>query len=183
MCSGGWRQCCRCGTVLGMTTPTTDITPDSAASEERWIPDDSSFGARLVLIRQRMRWSNVAEAARACGLDRESWRLWEQGRTPSRLVTVAIAIATASKCDLDWLIRGRSVVGVRLNERYPLTVADLVAEPVPAALRARLVERVKHGDGRRKAARPISGVPVARAVNPGRPTRHKDRPVSRIAAA
>src|SRR5690349_14488390 len=71
-----------------------------------WIPDDSDFGARLALIRQRMGW-NITEAARECGLQAENWRLWEQaGRNPSRYVTICITIASRTGCDVDWLLHG-----------------------------------------------------------------------------
>lgn len=75
-------------------------------TEAGWIADATSFGARLVLVRQRMGWSNVTEAARQCGLHAESWRLWEQGRMPSRLTTIAKTIATRSGCDYLWLVHG-----------------------------------------------------------------------------
>ena len=54
----------------------------TAPTEQGWVADDSEFGARLALIRQRMAWGNVKEAALACGLPVESWRNWERdGRT------------------------------------------------------------------------------------------------------
>lgn len=87
---------------VGMTAPDT-ATP----IEARWIPDDSTFGARLAMVRQRMGWGNVAEAARACGLDRESWRLWEQtNREPRRMTTICMTIASHAGCDVDWLLWG-----------------------------------------------------------------------------
>ena len=75
-------------------------------AELGWIADADTFGARLVLVRQRMGWSNITEAARQCGLHAESWRLWEQGRMPSRLVTIAMTIATRTGCDYLWLVHG-----------------------------------------------------------------------------
>lgn len=85
--------------MLHMTTPVE-------AQAQGWIGTDDTFGARLALIRQRMGW-NIAEAARECGLGTENWRLWEQaGRTPSKLVTIAMAIATRSGCDYLWLVHG-----------------------------------------------------------------------------
>jgi hypothetical protein len=85
---------------------TTATGTQSTEPESGWIADDSTFGARLVLIRQRMGWSNVTEAARQCGLHAESWRLWEQGRIPSRLTTVSMVIATKTGCDYLWLCHG-----------------------------------------------------------------------------
>src|SRR5258705_513692 len=52
--------CGRCPKVWDMATA-TDTQPDSIGG---WIADDGTFGARLVLIRQRMGWTNISEAAR-----------------------------------------------------------------------------------------------------------------------
>lgn len=72
-----------------------------------WVADDSTFGARLALVRQHMRWGNVKEAAQACGLPTESWRSWERdGRVPQRLVEIAATISNETGCDLSWLIMG-----------------------------------------------------------------------------
>lgn len=63
--------------------------------QEGWRADDSTFGARLALVRQRMGWGNVKEAALACGLAVESWRNWERdGRQPRDYVDVCRAIST-----------------------------------------------------------------------------------------
>lgn len=70
-----------------------------------WRPDDSEFGARLALIRQRMGWGNVKEAALACGLPVESWRNWERdGRIPRDFVAVCKAISDRTGVDLSWLV-------------------------------------------------------------------------------
>lgn len=72
-----------------------------------WIPTDDDFSARLALVRQRMRWTTVAEAAMACGLPTKSWRNWECERMePRALVRTAEIIAARSGVDVDWLIRG-----------------------------------------------------------------------------
>src|SRR5262245_26075047 len=72
-----------------------------------WIPDESTFGARLALVRQKMRWGNIVTAAEACGLPAESWRTWERdGMTPRRIVVVAKQIAGATGCDYLWLLLG-----------------------------------------------------------------------------
>lgn len=72
-----------------------------------WVPDDSTFGARLALVRQRMQWGNVKEAAIACGLPAESWRTWERdGVTPRRVVEVASIISARTGCDYGWLLAG-----------------------------------------------------------------------------
>lgn len=89
------------------------MTTVDRPAAQGWVADDSTFGARLALVRQRMRWGNVKEAAVACGLPTESWRSWERdGRTPQRLVEVASIIADRTGCNLGWLIAGpRMAVG------------------------------------------------------------------------
>lgn len=67
--------------------------------------DSDSFGARLALVRQRMGWGNVKEAAVACGVAVESWRGWERdGAMPQRIVEVAGKISRATGCDVAWLV-------------------------------------------------------------------------------
>lgn len=86
-----------------------------------WIPDASTFGARLALIRQRMGWGNVEKAAKACGISTETWRSWERdNREPHRLVTIAKQIAGATGCDYLWLVHGpdRGQGGGGVNEHY-----------------------------------------------------------------
>lgn len=92
------------------------VAPPPAAP---WREDGSSgFGARLMLVRFRMGWGNVAVAARECGLPSESWRNWEEGKEPRRLVTIAMAIAGRTGCDIDWLVYGPSRPGKGLTHRY-----------------------------------------------------------------
>lgn len=87
----------------------TQVAPNAASvaeSAENWTVDDSSFGARLTLIRWRMGW-NVKEAATACGVPAQSWRSWElYGRTPRNIVSVARRIADTTHCDYHWLLLG-----------------------------------------------------------------------------
>lgn len=86
---------------------TTEVLGSTANAPTAWIPDDSTFGARLALIRQRMGWGNVKEAATACGLPTESWRTWERdGVEPRGLQRIATQISTATGCDLAWLMGG-----------------------------------------------------------------------------
>lgn len=87
-------------------------TPHQQHTAKGWMPDDSTFGARLALIRQRMQWGNVREAAVACGIPTESWRTWERDNvTPRRLVEMCTLIAQRTGCDLGWLIAGPAMVG------------------------------------------------------------------------
>ncbi len=72
-----------------------------------WIPQAGSFAARLALLRHQMGWSNVKEAALACGLPIESWRSWEKdGRQPRNLLRVVSTISTVSGVDYYWLLDG-----------------------------------------------------------------------------
>ncbi len=87
--------------VLGMTQ-----APEQSTAKG-WMPDDSTFGARLALVRQRMQWGNVREAAVACGIPAESWRTWERdGVVPRRIVEMSSLIANRTGCDYDWLLSG-----------------------------------------------------------------------------
>lgn len=85
-----------------------------------WTADDSTFGARLALIRQRMAWGNVREAATECGLPPESWRTWERdGVVPRRLVEIASTISERTGCDYGWLLAGRRLVGAGAGAASP----------------------------------------------------------------
>jgi len=114
------------------------MTTVDRPAAQGWVADDSTFGARLALVRQRMRWGNVKEAAVACGLPTESWRSWERdGRTPQRLVEVASIIADRTGCNLGWLIarpKMASNEGTSPNNRsarLPRTVtAPAVTTPI-----------------------------------------------------
>jgi hypothetical protein len=73
-----------------------------------WTADDATFPARLALIRQRMGWGNVTEAAVACGVPVESWRNWERdGRKPHDYIGVCEKVSAASGCDYGWLVNRR----------------------------------------------------------------------------
>ncbi|WP_141721190.1 helix-turn-helix domain-containing protein [Micromonospora eburnea] len=99
-----------------------------------WIADDSTFGARLALVRQRMGWGNIAEAAKACGLPVDSWRNWERdNRAPRRITVIAKQISTASGCDYLWLLLGPDHGGEGGTTRQYFQPARLVAAVDPAA--------------------------------------------------
>lgn len=117
-----------------------------------WTADASTFGARLALIRQRMGWGNVAEAAKAVGIPVASWRNWERdNREPHRLTMVAKQIATATGCDYYWLVHGPVEASegdggtTRQYSPEPHVVAT-VGEPHPSSIR-RPVQRT-HPIGR-----------------------------------
>jgi len=135
---------------MTQTPHQTEALPDA------WVADDSTFGARLALIRQRMQWGNVAEAARECGLPVDSWRHWERDNMePRRLVTIAMAIATKTGCDLNWLLYGptKALHQQRAETTHWLYVNDVLSPPAPIGREGRLVQR----DGRRRSENPRPG--------------------------
>lgn len=91
-------------TLCGMTTP-------APVRSHPWRPADT-FGSRLAWIRQELHW-NVKQAADACGLPDQSWRNWEDGRSPRSMSDVVQAIAAATGVDRDWLMWGQSAPAVR----------------------------------------------------------------------
>jgi len=176
--TGDSATCGLCGMVWLMTQ-TIPATQEAAA----WVPDDSTFGARLALIRQRMGW-NIAEAARECGVNTESWRLWEQaGREPRQLVTICMAIATRTGVDVDWLIKGPSAASLRARAELTVWYARDVINPpkVDTSVReGRVVAQVGHGDFRRK---PSGGTSNNHVTGRDRQNRQTPRPVSRATLA
>lgn len=151
-----------------MTTPgETHQTP------ERWTPSLDTFGARLAAIRQKLGW-NVKEAAIACGLPPENWRRWEQENIePRRLVTIAMAIATRTGVDLDWLVYGPDRARSRVTEGYPSRdpLATRVVRPTGP---------VRHGDARRQ---PRGRVTAVRSGAPRQTSTATHRTVSLPATA
>lgn len=100
------RMLCHMTAVQGEPLSTTEGTG--------WSVDDSEFGARLALVRQRMQW-NIKEAARECGLPAASWASWEAGSSPRRYTEICQKIAARTGADFIWLIvgprHGRSSIG------------------------------------------------------------------------
>jgi transcriptional regulator with XRE-family HTH domain len=66
---------------------------------------------------------NIAEAARACRLDPQSWANWESGASPRRFEEVAEKISEASRCNLVWLLAGDAAVA-RSRWFSPLAVVE-----------------------------------------------------------
>lgn len=88
--------------VHGEPSPANDGTTGRG-----WTVDDSQFGARLALVRQRMGW-NVKEAAKECGVPGASWASWENGAMPRKYTEVCEAIAERTGADYLWLMAGSS---------------------------------------------------------------------------
>lgn len=129
------------------------ITPHQQQAAKGWMPDDSTFGARLALIRQRMQWGNVREAAIECGIPPESWRTWERDNvTPRRVVDISTLIAQRTGCDLGWLIAGSAMAGrieiATAAARDPKRVSGQVTRLAPPAPTARQSRRVHRPTGR-----------------------------------
>jgi hypothetical protein len=82
------------------------MTIEAERESTGWIPNATSFGARLILIRQRMGWGNVKEAAIECGLPPESWRQWEKGAAPRRIVEISSVVSNRTGCSYLWLLTG-----------------------------------------------------------------------------
>jgi transcriptional regulator with XRE-family HTH domain len=93
--------------VAATATKVTVMTDTEVKSRAPgWVPDLSTLGARLALVRQAMGW-NIAEAATACGVPVASWRNWEnRGKEPRGLINVAMKIAGVTGIDYRWLALG-----------------------------------------------------------------------------
>ena len=72
------------------------------------VPTLETFGARLAIIRWSKGW-NIKEAALACRQPEASWREWESGRNPRKLVEIASAISEATGYSDYWIMTGREV--------------------------------------------------------------------------
>lgn len=89
--------------VSGMT-----VTP--LPLRRGWVPDDANFGARLAMVRQHLGGLNITKAAETCGVNPESWRTWEAGKTkPRDLADIAGKIARATGVDYVWMMLGSAV--------------------------------------------------------------------------
>ena len=117
-----------CRVIIGILCLMTEMTGTEAPAP--WIPRDTDFASRLALVRHHMGW-NVKQAALECGVPAATWRLWEvDGALPRNLVTICMAIAARTGCDLDWLVYGPSRGGKTLTGRYgrsPRVVATVPA--------------------------------------------------------
>lgn len=81
------------------------MTTSDAAPLTRWVPDLSTFAARLAVVRNHMQW-NAKEAAIACGFPAQSWRNWEQGNRPRDYAGVCEAISRRTGVPTTWLAFG-----------------------------------------------------------------------------
>lgn len=96
-----------------------------------WVPDASTFGTRLAMVRQRMGWTNVKEAAVACAIAVESWRRWEAGKTePRGLVNTCLKIAGVTGVDYRWLALGPDVAATSTEAREGVTLRYPLGERI-----------------------------------------------------
>ncbi len=91
--------------------------PRPANLGQGWTVDDSTFGARLALVRQRMQW-NIKEAARECGIPAASWGTWENGAMPRRYTEMCRLIANRTGADLGWLVMGPEDKGAQATASW-----------------------------------------------------------------
>jgi len=97
---------------------------DAVATE--WIPAADTFGSRLILVRQRMGWGNVKQAAQECRLPVQSWRTWERdGVTPRQIVDVARRISLRTGCSFGWLLTGSADGSIRTTAYDPMRVVGV----------------------------------------------------------
>jgi len=136
--------------------------PRPANLAQGWTVDDSTFGARLALIRQRMQW-NIKEAARECGIPAASWGTWEGGAMPRRYTEMCRLISDRTGCDLGWLVMGPRKGG---------SASDSVRNP-PMAVRAPITHAAasQRPPGRHDGRRPESIRRTARLPRPDLPER------------
>jgi hypothetical protein len=83
------------------------MTDSQARRAPGWVPDLSTFGARLALVRQHMGWGNVKQAAELCAIPVQTWRTWERdGMVPRNYINACMKIAGVTGVDLNWLAVG-----------------------------------------------------------------------------
>ena len=78
---------------------TTGLVPN-------WIPDTSTFGARLALVRWRMGW-NLREAERECNITQNLWGGWEDGKEPRNFIEIVNRIVLRTGVEKVWLMTGQ----------------------------------------------------------------------------
>lgn len=78
----------------------------TTAVESNWIPDTSTFPARLVLVRWKMGW-NRSEASKECNLSSaNAWANWEDGAEPRKYVESVNRIVLRTGVNKLWLMTG-----------------------------------------------------------------------------
>ena len=144
---------------------TTEVLgPTANAAPTAWIPDDSTFGARLALIRQRLGWGNVKEAAEACGIPVQSWRTWERdGVEPRGLTRIARQISDRTGCHYGWLVGGPDLAGIASTR-----TTDRKSRPAKRTTAPSRPKRDNRPSGQPGDRRPPNTTRTARVARPGR---------------
>ncbi|MBW4032994.1 MAG: helix-turn-helix transcriptional regulator [Acidobacteria bacterium] len=93
-----------------------------------WVPDLSSFAARMALVRHSMGW-NLKEASVKAGLTVNAWARYEEGMRPRDLVEVVEKVTRATGVNRTWLAFGYvEPPGGIEPPTYSLLVSDLYAD-------------------------------------------------------
>lgn len=137
------------------------MTNSQTRREPGWIPDVSTFGARLALLRQAMGWTNIKEAAVACAIAPQTWRYWESGKfEPRGLVNACMKIAGVTGVDYRWLALGPDALAASAEERpadvtagYPLS-----ERVVTVSMPDRAIDRPRFGPGLRTQPLPSANI-------------------------
>ena len=125
-----------------------------------WIPAADTFGSRLILVRQRMGWGNVKQAAQECRLPVQSWRTWERdGVTPRQIVDVARRISLRTGCSFGWLLTGSADGSIRTTAYDPMRVVGAFASGPE-----RSTDRYRRPPSSRPAAGPTGRSDVSRTA-------------------
>jgi len=95
--------------------------------EKKWIPDTAQFGARLALVRWKMRW-NLKEASLECGLTQNSWQNWEEGAQPRNYMDAVDRIVKRTQVSRMWLMMGE---GKPSDYKAPVSHALIVRKTRP----------------------------------------------------
>lgn len=91
--------CAQCA-IYAIIARMTD-TPTMA----RWVPETTTFRARLALIRRQMGW-NLREASTECGLAPNAWARYEQLMSPRDIFGTVDKIVERTGVDRMWLLTG-----------------------------------------------------------------------------
>lgn len=106
-----------------------------ATSAVALVTPPDTFAVRLAIVRAACGGWNIKRAAEECGVDPESWRMWEKGRKPQNREAICRAIEARTGYAYDWLMAGGALAptfGYKLNAAgEPLILAIVSDTPEP----------------------------------------------------